>query len=252
MRNLLVISLLLISLLPCASLADEASPPGGETQVTVTYNITQLGIVEVLESWKDMKMESGVYPYFSATRESGIIPVHVENSSFAVSFATRSYLKYEEGKVYFVTPDFYYEDSPLDVDITLHITSNLALTSSNLEPVVVADNMMKWRLEDVQHQVLIVEFAQTGAFAPPDYPGGVLYQVDPATLPELTAEEIPRTPDEALKELETIIKMIRSQEDIDPDMVRVLRRSLSKLYYLFAVYGLVRDFVPEGTEEAVE
>jgi len=248
MRCFLAISLVLVLVLPCPALAEEEGAVGGNTQVRVTYNVTDLGIVEVLESWKNMKLSSGTYPYFSASRESGIIPVHVENGSFAVSFATRSYLKHEEGKVYFVTPDFYYEDNALDVDVTLRFPGNLSYVSSNLEPLSVESNTLKWRLSDVQHQVVIAEFIQTSAFAPPDYPVGSLYQVDPATLPELTAEEIPQNPDEALKELETIIKMIGAQEDVDPDMVRILRRSLSKFYYLFAVYGLVKDFVPEGAE----
>jgi hypothetical protein len=105
-----------------------------------------------------------------------------------------------------------------------------------------------WQLNDVVHRVLVIEFTQTKPFAPPDYPTGPLFQVDPATLPELGAEDIPRSPDEALKELETIIKMISAQENVDPDMARVLRRSLSKFYYLFAVYGLVKEYVPEGVE----
>jgi hypothetical protein len=252
MRNLLAVSLLALLLLPCALMAQGDEPVGGNTQVKATYNVTDLGVVEVLESWRNMKMDSGTYHYFSATRESGIIPVRVEGAAFAVNFATRSYLKHEEGKVYFVTPDFYYEDAPLDVRITLHVPDNLAFVSANVEPESMDGGAINWQLAGVMHQVLVVEFTQTKPFAPPDYPTGPLFQVDPATLPELSAEDIPRSPDEALKEFETIIKMVGAQENVDPDMARVLRRSLSKFYYLFAVYGLVRDYVPEGVEEAEE
>jgi hypothetical protein len=100
--------------------------------------------------------------------------------------------------------------------------------------------------------VVRAEFTQTSPFAPPAYPTGELFQVDPATLPELSADDIPRSPDEALKELETIIKMMQAQDNVDPDMVRVLRRSLSKFYYLFAVYGLVHEYQPPVVEESEE
>jgi hypothetical protein len=228
------------------------SPEGGNTQANITYNITELGVVEVLESWKGMKMEKGTYPDFSATRESGIIPVRVEDYSFAVSFATRSYLKREEGRVYFVTPDFYYSDSPLDVHITLRVPDNLAYVSSNVEAASMDGNTIRWELPGAVHMFVRAEFTQTSPFAPPAYPTGELFQVDPATLPELSADDIPRSPDEALKELETIIKMMQAQDNVDPDMVRVLRRSLSKFYYLFAVYGLVHEYQPPVVEESEE
>jgi len=216
------------------------------TRQKVTYNITELGIVEVVDSWRDMKMDSGIFPYFTATKESGIIPVRVSGGKFAVSYATRSYLKHEEGKIYFVTPDFYYEDSALDIAITLHYPSNLAFLSANEAPLTNESSTLTWKFENVSHKVVIVEFNQVNPFAMPDYPTGPQWQVDPATLPELTAQDVPRSPDEAMKELETIIKMMEAQEDADPDLVRALRRTLSKFYYLFAVYGLVKDFVPEG------
>lgn len=220
------------------------------TSVEVAYNISELGIVEVVESWRGMKMESGIFPYFSATRESGIIPVRVEKGKFTVNFATRSYLKREEGKVYFVTPDFYYEDSPLDVEITLRFPDNLEFQSSNIEPSAKEKGSLKWSLNGVSHKVLVCEFVQFSPFSAPDYPTGPLWQVDPATLPELTAEEIPRSPDEVLKEFEVIIKMIQADKSVDPDLTRVLRKTLSKFYYMFAVYGLVREFVPEGAKVA--
>jgi len=228
------VSVLAVALAAGPVLAQD-SQQGGNTQAYIAYNITELGVVEVLENWKGMKMEKGTYPYFSATRESGIIPVRVEDYSFAVSFATRSYLKREEGRVYFVTPDFYYADSPLDV----HITS-------------VENGTIKWEIPGAVHMFVRAEFMQSSPFAPPAYPTGELFQVDPATLPELGADDIPLSPDEALKELETIIKMMQAQEDVDPDMVRVLRRSLSKFYYLFAVYGLVHEYQPPADEEREE
>jgi hypothetical protein len=249
MKNALRLMLCVVLLLAAGSVwaaAQDTAAPQGNTQSKITYNVTELGIVEVLDAWSGMKIKSGTYPYFSATKESGIIPVHVENYSFAVSFATRSYLKREEGKVYFVSSDFYYEGGPLDVDATLHFPGNLTFVSANVEPATKEKNMLTWKLSGVSHQVLIVEFDQSEPFAPPESPGGPLYQVDPATLPELSADEIPQSPDEALKEFETIIKMLQASDSkIDPDMIRVLRRSLSKFYYLFAVYGLVKDYVPE-------
>jgi len=245
------VSVLAVALAAGPVLAQD-SQQGGNTQAYIAYNITELGVVEVLENWKGMKMEKGTYPYFSATRESGIIPVRVEDYSFAVSFATRSYLKREEGRVYFVTPDFYYADSPLDVHITLHIPSNLEYVSANVEPDSVENGTIKWEIPGAVHMFVRAEFMQSSPFAPPAYPTGELFQVDPATLPELGADDIPLSPDEALKELETIIKMMQAQEDVDPDMVRVLRRSLSKFYYLFAVYGLVHEYQPPADEEREE
>jgi|GEM_PF-1897307 len=232
---------------------DEAVAAAAETvpqntQVKVTYNITELGIVGVVDTWRRMKMESGVFPYFTMTRESGIIPVRVEGGKFTVSYATRSYLKREEGKLYFVSQDFYYEEGPLDVRVTLHYPGNLAFVSANEPPLSDEASTLTWEFAGVSHQVVIVEFSQVSPFAMPDYPTGPQWQVDPATLPELTAQDIPRSPDDAMKELETIIKMMEAQKDSDPDLVRALRRTLSKFYYLFAVYGLVKDFVPEGAK----
>jgi hypothetical protein len=245
LRFVLAMTLLLLAASICA-VAQDTTAPAGNTLSRVTYNVSDLGIVEVLDTWKNMKMQTGTYPYFSATKESGIIPVHVEDYSFAVSYATRSYLKHEEGKVYFVSPDYYYEGGPLDVEVTLHYPGNLSFVSANVEPATNDSSTITWKLPGASHQVLIVEFTQTKPFAPPESPTGPLYQIDPATLPELTADDIPQSPDEALKELETIIKMLQASDSkVDPDMVRVLRRSLSKFYYLFAVYGLVKDYVPE-------
>lgn len=268
MRKLIYMCALLASLLLGASIlaaaqdedaASEESTATAETatvseaatavtQVKTTYNITQLGIVEVVDTWRGLKMESGIFPYFTATKESGIIPIRVKAGKFTVSFATRSYLKHEEGKLYFVTPDYYYEESALDVAVTLHYPNNLAFVSANETPLADESNVLTWKFSDVSHKVLIVEFNQVNPFAMPDYPTGPQWQVDPATLPELTAQDVPRSPDEAMKELETIIKMMEAQRDTDPDLIRALRRTLSKFYYLFAVYGLVKDFVPEGTE----
>lgn len=249
MKTTMRLFLAAVAILLASLLAAAQDAPAGNTQAKVTYNVSDLGVVEVLETWKGMKMETGVYPYFSATKESGIIPVRVENFGFSVNFATRSYLQSEEGKMYFVTPDFYYEASPLDVEITLHVPSNLSFVSATIEPATNEAGTITWTIPGAVHKMLIVEFTQTSPFAIPDSPTGPLWQVDPATLPELSAENIPQSPDEALKELETIIKMMQSDPKMDPDMVRVLRRSLSKFYYLFAVYGLVRDYVPEKKAE---
>jgi len=225
-----------------------AETPSVNTKVKVSYNITELGIVEVIDTWRGLKMESGIFPYYTMSKESGIIPVRVEGGKFTVSYATRSYLKQEEGRLYFVSQDFYYEEAPLDVRVTLHYPSNLAFVSANEEPLESESGTLTWEFSDVSHKALIVEFNQVNPFAMPQYPTGPQWQVDPATLPELTAEDVPRSPDEVMKEFETLIKMMEAQKDADPDLIRALKRTLSKFYYLFAVYGLVRDFVPEGTE----
>ncbi len=226
----------------------EGVTESGNTIVKSEYKITDLGIVQVVESWRNMKMESGIYPLFSATRESGIIPVRVEKGKFTVNFATRSYLKREEGRLYFVTPDYYYDQSPLDVEITLYYPSNLEFLTSNVTPTYTESGLIKWQLKDVSHKVIVAEMNQISPFAAPYYPTGPLYQVDPTTLPELTNEDIPNSPDEVLKELEVIIKMLSADKSTDPDVVRVLRKTLSKFYYMFAVYGLVKEYVPEGAK----
>ncbi len=252
-----MVALFLGTIMPAFS--EEQAQPGEEAEVSTSaststevkskFRITDLGIVEVVETWRNMKMDSGIFPYFSATRESGIIPVRVQNRKFTVSFATRSYLKREEGRLYFVTPDYYYEDSPLNVEIEVEYPSNLAYLTSNVEPTELGEQKLLWKLEGVSHKVIVAEFEQVSPFATPDYPTGPLWQVDPTTLPELTADDIPRSPDEVMKEFEVIIKMLAADKDVDPDVVRILRKTLSKFYYTFAIYGLVRDFVPEGTQQ---
>ena len=252
---ILIATLLGLQILASGQISSESSATNAtsakqsNTTLEVTYSINSLGVVEVIESWKEMKMRDGIFHYFSATKENGIIPVRVENGKFTINFATRSYLRREEGRVYFATPDFYYEDSPLDITVRLHFPENLSYINSNVPPTSIEANTIKWELKDVVHKILYVEFDQVSPFSAPDYPTGPAWQVDPATLPELTADDIPHAPDEVLKEFEVIIKMMSAEKGVDPDLIRVLRKTLSKFYYMFAVYGLVKDFKPEGTKE---
>jgi len=248
-------ALLCVQTLALGQSSSESSATGATTEkqantiLEATYSINSLGVVEVIESWKGMRMKEGIFHYFSATKENGIIPVRVEDGKFTINFATRSYLKREEGRVYFATPDFYYEDSPLDVTVRLHFPENLSYISANVPPTSIDSNTIRWELKDVVHKIIYVEFEQISPFSAPEYPSGPMWQVDPATLPELTADDIPRSPDEVLKEFEVIIKMMSAEKGVDPDLIKALRKTLSKFYYMFAVYGLVKDFKPEGTKE---
>jgi hypothetical protein len=213
--------------------------------------INELGTVEVVDRWSEMEQESGVFDYFSATKELGVIPVEVENGGFMISYATSSYLRYEEGSYYFVTPDFYYPEGRLDVELTLTYPPNLYLMETNIEPESQGEGVLHWKLEDVSHQVVIVRFEREGPFAEPGRVGSE-WQVNPMGLPPLEADEIPGSADEVLKELENIITVARASKATDPDFIIVLEKLLAKLYYVMSIHGLLLDYAQPDESAGTE
>jgi hypothetical protein len=145
-------------------------------------------------------------------------------SRIHLAFATKSYLRYEDGYYHFVTPDFYYEGGPLDVELSLTFPPNLVYLEANVEPSYMGDGVAHWSLADCSHTVVIAKFERVGPFVQPGQTGPE-FQVDPSSLKQLTAEEIPRSADEVLKELENIIKVPRRGDRPGPAVMGKLWRS---------------------------
>lgn len=215
--------------------------------------INERGTVEVVDRWSGLKLEAGVFDYFSAARELGVIPVKVRDFGFTINFTTSSYLRYEEGRYFFVTPDFYYEEGPLDVELSLTYPPNLVLLESTPEPDYAGDGVLHWSLADVSHQVVMAQFERVGPFVDPNRVGPD-WQVDPTVIEQLGADELPGSADEVLKELENIIQVARASEATDPDFLNVMDKLLAKFYYVLSSNGLLLDYVysPPGAEEATE
>jgi hypothetical protein len=203
--------------------------------------INDKGSVEVIDRWEGLVQEGGSFSYFSAAREVGVVPVKVRNHGFTLAFATKSYLRFEDGYYHFVTPDFYYEEGPLDVELSLTYPPNLVFIEANIEPSYLGDGVVHWSLADCSHAVVIAKFERIGPFVQPGQLGPE-FQVDPSSLEQLSAEEIPRSADEVLKELENIINVAGASEATDPDFLRVMNKLLAKFYYILASNGLLVDY----------
>ncbi len=219
-----------------------------ETKSQLTMLINERGIVEVVDHWSGLKQETGVYEYFTAAREVGTVPVAVQDFGFTLNYATRSYLRFEDDVYYFVTPDFYYDAGPLDVELNLTYPANLRYLDATPPPSYQGDGVLRWQLADCRHNVVLARFERTGPFTRPGETGAQ-FQVDPATLMRLTAEELPASADETLKELENIITAARASQSTDPDFIRVLEKLLAKFYYIFDLNGLLQEYQLPPTEE---
>ena len=223
-----------------------AAPAGAasRTRSEATMLINELGAVEVVDRWSNLVQESGTFDYFSATKEVGIVPVAVKDHGFTINFSTRSYLRFEDGTYYFCTPDYYYSAGPLDVELTLTYPPNLRLVSSRPAPAYQGDGVLHWSIPGAAHDVVVAQFERIGPFTPAENSDGDgVWEVDPAVLSRLSAEELPLSADEVLKEFETIIAVARASGATDPDFLRVMDKLLAKFYYIFSIYGLL-----DGTE----
>lgn len=250
--------ILAVLALSCGALL-VAMPTGAraaETQSQLTMLINETGAVEVVDRWSGLTQEAGVFDYFSAAREVGIIPVTVRNFGFTINFTTRSYLRYEDGIYHFVTPDFYYADGPLDVELALTYPPNLVLLGADPPPDYEGDGVLHWSIADASHQIVMARFERIGPFVLPGRTGPD-WQVDPAALTQLSADELPASADEVLKELENIITVARASRATDPDFLAVMDKLLAKFYYILSVNGLVLDYeykpaAAEADEEAAD
>lgn len=211
------------------------------TRSEITILINESGIVEVVDRWSDMVQESGEFNYFSAAREIGVLPLEVINHGFTVSFSTKSYLRYEDGYYYFITPDYYYADGPLDVELSLTYPVNLVLQDATPEPDYNGDGVLHWSLSNVAHDVVIARFERVEPFVQPER-SGPEWQVNPASLVQLRAEELPVSADDVLKELENVIDVARASKVTDPEFIRVLEKLLAKFYYIFSAQGLLLEY----------
>lgn len=234
LRRLLPGGLAALALAPAVAAA-------ADTRSQLTMLINDRGAVEVVDRWSGLKQEAGVFNYFSAAREIGVVPVKVRNFGFTINFTTRSYLRYEDGIYHFVTPDFYYEDGPLDVELTLTYPPNLVFLGAEPPPDYEGDGVLNWSLADASHQIVMARFERVGPFVMPGRTGPD-WQVDPAVLRQLSAEELPATADEVLKEFENIISVARASQSTDPDFLRVMDKLLAKFYYILSINGLLLDY----------
>lgn len=223
------------------TLGAASTAQASDTQSQLTMIVNEQGLIDVVDRWSGLAQETGVFNYFSATRELGVIPVTVKHHGFTIAFKTRSYLRYEDGLYYFVTPDFYYAEGRLDVELSLTVPANLQFLGAEPEPSYIGDSVFHWSLVDCSHQVVIARFERTGPFAPLGATGPG-FQVDPAILTKLSAEELPKSADEVLKELETIITLAKAASATDPDLLKVMDKLLAKFYYILSVSGLLQDY----------
>jgi len=235
---------------PGITVEETASEQAGVTANT-TYSIDDFGIISVVDTWSGLAQESGKYLYVSATRELGRIPVRVKDHRFTISFATKSYLIEDEEDyqvLYFRTPTFFYEDGPISVNLTIDLGNRLSyveMMANSPEPSSIEGNTLSWEIPQAGGVTLFLKLMRSSAFLVPGEGGP---QFDPRLLPNLSSSEIPKNADEALRELETIILVAENEGTADPDFIKLLRKSLSKLYYLYYLYGLVTDFAPDGSD----
>jgi len=239
---------LLLCLLGCAAALVPAAAAAADTQSQLTMLINDRGSVEVVDRWSGLKQEAGVFNYFSAAREIGVVPVKVRNFGFTINFTTSSYLRYEDGIYHFVTPDFYYADGPLDVELTLTYPPNLVFLGSEPAPAYEGDGVLNWSIVDASHQIVMARFERVGPFVMPGRTGPD-WQVDPAVLRQLSAEELPSSADEVLKEFENIIAVARASQSTDPDFLRVMDKLLAKFYYVLSSNGLLLDYRYKAADE---
>ncbi len=241
--GLATVALLASVLMLSPASAAPAADPAGHAHSQLTMLINERGAVEVVDRWTGLSQQEGTFDYFTAAREVGTVPVRIKDGSFTLSFKTRSYLRYEDGVYFFVTPDFYYKDGPLDVDLALTYPPNLKLLEANPPPSYEGEGVLHWELEDCQHTIVVAQFDRIGPFVDPQR-SGPDYQVDPRVLGVLSQEELPGSADETLKELESIIKVAKASQSSDPDFIKVLEKLLAKFYYIYDSNGLLLDYKP--------
>ncbi len=230
--------------------SEETQPtPIATTKARTHYTIDDFGVVNVVDSWGGLLQESGTYLYVSATRELGRIPVRVKDHKFAINYATRSYLYAddEDANIFYLrTPLFYYEDGPLSIDLTINLGNRLTLIemiAGSPQPDSINGSVLKWSIESANGTTLFMKLSRNKPFLIPGEGGP---QFNPRNLPYITGDEIPRNADEALRELETIILIAEKEGNTDADFIKLLKKSLSKMYYLYYLYGLVTEFEPSG------
>jgi len=232
------------------SLTDaDSSVQTADVVAHTTYSIDDFGVVNVVDSWEGLLQESGSYMYVSATRELGRIPVRVKDHKFAINYATRSYLYNDDEDatiLYLRTPLFFYESGNLNIELTIDLGSRLSfveMMAGSQKPDSIEGSVLKWNLNNANSTTLFMKLSRNKPFMIPGEGGP---QFDPGNLPYLTGDEIPRNADEALRELETIIMIAEKEGNADEDFIKLLRKSLSKMYYLYYLYGLVTDYAPAG------
>jgi hypothetical protein len=227
----------------------DTSLPAANVKARTTYTVDDFGVVNVVDSWEGLAQESGSYMYVSATRELGRIPVRVKDHKFGINYATRSYLYAddEDATVFYLrTPLFFYESGRLSIELTIDLGNRLSfveMMAGSQQPDSINGSVMKWNLDDANGATLFMKLSRNKPFLIPGEGGP---QFDPGSLPYLTGDEIPRNADEALRELETIIMIAEKEGNADEDFIKLLKKSLSKLYYLYYLYGLVTDYEPGG------
>jgi len=238
----------LLGSVPVILLLAPAPAAAAATQSQLTMLINERGAVEVVDRWSGLKQEAGVFNYFSAAREIGVVPVKVRNFGFTINFTTSSYLRYEDGIYHFVTPDFYYADGPLDVELSLTYPPNLVFLGSAPAPAYEGDGVLTWSIAEASHQIVMARFERIGPFVMPGRTGPD-WQVEPAVLRQLSAEELPLSADEVLKEFENIIAVARASQSTDPDFLRVMDKLLAKFYYILSSNGLLLDYRYRSADE---
>ncbi len=253
---LLIASCAFAPALPVAFAQDSGAAGGGSTdgatqsapvKAVSVFSVDDFGIVTVIDSWSGLAQETGTYLYMSATRELGRIPVRVKDHKFSMNFATRSYLiedKDDPSVVFFRTPMYIYEGGAISADITINLPSRLSyvgLAGNTPEPTSVEPGRLRWTIPDATGVTIALELKRNKPFLVPGEGGP---QFDPAMLPRLSQEEIPKNADEVLRELETILLIAQKEQSADPDLIKLLNKNLTRLYYLFYLYGLVTDYAP--------
>lgn len=225
----------------------ETPAQAADVRARTTYTVDDFGVVNVVDSWEGLAQESGSFMYVSATRELGRIPVRVKDHKFAINYATRSYLygDDEDAAVFYLrTPLFYYEGGKLGIELTINLGNRLSfveMMAGSQQPDSIEGSVLKWKLDNANGMTLFMKLSRNKPFM---IPGEAGPQFDPGNLPYLTGDEIPRNADEALRELETIIMIAENEDSADEDFIKLLKKSLSKMYYLYYLYGLVTDYEP--------
>jgi len=244
-------ALLVITAAALLLAANSALAQPGRTRSEVTMLINERGIVEVVDRWTGLNQSSGTFDYFSAAKEVGTVPVDVVDHGFTVTFATRSYLRFEDGAYWFVTPDFYYDGGPLDVALTLTYPDNMVLGECRPLPAYTGDGVVRWEITGAAHEVVLAQFALNGPFtsvqAPPE-----AWELDQALINRLHPSELPENPSEVLAEFELLVAMARAGGAADEDFLRVLDKMTAKFYYVLSIYGLLNERNAPGGSAAGE
>lgn len=243
---LLALSILFLALLAVAL-------PGQESQNTksrLSITILSDDSVRVLDTWSNLKDQDGPFQYYTGSKENPELEVTVRNGSFTINYQTTSYLFQDGDYTMFVSQSIAYEKSPLDLEITLKFPANYYFVDALPAGYVEEPDRVSWKLNDQKQLVIQAAFIKDKLSSKPE---NLLPETPVVENPEetpTTVETPPVTPPqgksldrkrlgEIVKQFDALLKLAKSKDLIDKDLLVLLEGILDQL----------KDLVGQGSAE---